>query len=664
MKYSIQKILVIIVVFSMLVPTAALGNPAAPPKITRIESEITIQATTARPSLDLDAAYQTPDGRVSLIVELQPPPLGLSAQTQGQKLEIESAGSQSYLAELTAQQDAVIAEIAALAPSAEIGLRYRAVFNGFNLLIDPAEVEALRKLDTIKRLYPDRTRSLLLDSSTEVIDAPAFWADLGGQANAGEGVRIAVVDTGIRSENAMFAGADFVQPPGFPRGYCADFPADPDFQCNDKLIAARYYEPMFDIHIDEVHSPLDIHGHGSHVAGIAAGNPVVVPAGAVVPEDTAISGVAPGAYLMVYKALFVEDGGGVKGTDAMFLAALDDAMLDEADVINNSWGESENIDPADSPYTTAIAALDAAGIVVVFAAGNGGPDEGSIACPGCLEDVITVGASTADRIYANTLDIIWPEVVPEDLKGLAALSGSGPEITADIEGALIYSGAASPGNDEGCASFPPGAFTDGIALIQRGGCSFHEKVNYAWAAGARAVAIFNTEPGFPVRMTGLETTLIPAVFLSKDQGESVRDWAITRSSPVARINTQVAAVRNPYWQDALWASSSRGPNGDPDVLKPDIVAPGFYILSATSPDSAGGESYQFFTGHQHGRAACIWGRGIADQKAPGLDAAADQNGADQHRQPAGLPAGWQRAGNPLHGREPDGSIWRARAIWA
>ena len=455
---------------------------------------------------------------------------------------------------------------------------------------------ALLKLDSVKRVYPDRRRSLLLDSSTEVINAPTFWADLGGQSNAGEGIRVAVIDTGIRSENAMFDGAGYIQPPGFPRGYCAVAPGDPDFQCNDKLIAARYYTPTFSIHAEEMLSPLDIHGHGSHVTGIAAGNPVTVTAGATVPDTTAISGVAPSAYVMVYKALFVEPDGGVTGTDAMFLAALDDALLDGANVINNSWGETENMDPADSPFQTAVAALNASGIVVVFAAGNGGPSEESIKCPGCLEDVITVGATTADRIYANTLDIIWPEIVPDDLKGLAALTGNGPEITADIDAEIIFSGTADPSNPEGCLSFSPGTFANSIALIPRGLCNFNTKVTNASDAGAIAVVIFNTEPGFPVRMTGLESTAIPAVFMSKDQGELVRDWVITRTSPQARINAPVTAVRNDYWQDALWESSSRGPNGNPEVLKPDIVAPGFFILSATSPVFSGGLEYQFFQG--------------------------------------------------------------------
>ena len=141
MKNKILKILSLMMVFSMLVPTSVLGNPSDPPKITVLESDVTVKEFPDQSSLDLGAAYQTPDGRVSLIVELQSFPLGLAAKTQGQKLDIESLPNQNYLADLKAEQDAVISEIAAMVPSVEIGLRYGAVFNGLNLLVHPEDAE-------------------------------------------------------------------------------------------------------------------------------------------------------------------------------------------------------------------------------------------------------------------------------------------------------------------------------------------------------------------------------------------------------------------------------------------------------------------------------------------------------------------------------------------
>jgi uncharacterized repeat protein (TIGR01451 family) len=634
MKNRTLKALSIVLILSILFPLSVAGNPPAPPEITVLGSDIRVTATSPQTTIDLDTALRTPDGRVSLIVELDALPLGLTTLARSPDFDVESTVSQHYLDQVERQQDQAILNMKKLAPSAELGSRYSAAFNGFGVLVAPDEAMALLQLDAVKHIYPDRMRSILLDSSTDVINAPAFWSELGGQAKAGQGIRIAVIDTGVRSENPMFTGDGFVAPPTFPHGYCADFQSDPDFQCNDKLIVARYYVPTFDIHADEVFSPLDIHGHGSHVAGIAAGNPVDVLAGDVVPETTAISGVAPAAYLMVYKALFIKPDGNASGSDTMLLGALNDALLDGADVINNSWGAEEGGAPAESPFRTAIEALDAAGVVVVFSAGNGGPNAGTISCPGCLEKVITVGASTADRIFANTLDVIGPGTIPANLLGLAALSGTGPDITTDIVAEIISSGEAVPTNVNGCDSFVSGFFSGAIALIPRGGCDFSVKVTNAHNAGAVAVAIFNDEPGFPIPMGGLESTSIPSVFMSQDQGETLRNRAETTPGSTARLNVEKTAVRNTNWQDFMWELSSVGPNGDPDVLKPDIVAPGFDILSAASPVFTGGDDFQFLQGtsiaapHVTGAAALLIQKHVdwnPKQIKTALTSTADQN---------------------------------------
>ena len=611
MKTKIIKITSLFLLVTLLGPLSAVGGTPQPPEITVISAN---PETTASPSQTLrvwQAAPHTADGRLRLIVELQAPPLGLVAPTQRPQFDVESAASQTYLAEIDRQQEAILAQMTALAPSLQVDFRYRAAFNGFGVRVDPAEAAALLKLEAVKHIYPDQMRTILLDSSPGVIGAPDLWADLGGQNHAGEGMRIAVIDTGIRPENPMFAGNSFIAPPGFPHGYCADFPSDANFQCNDKLIVARYYPPTFAIHPSEVYSPLDIHGHGSHVAGIAAGNAIDVPTGNDIPANTRISGVAPRAYLMVYKAFFTTPEGNVSGSDAMLLAALDDALLDDADVVNNSWGGAAIEDPTDNPFVSAVQALKAAGVVVVFAAGNGGPTPGTIRCPGCLEDVITVGASTADRVFANTLDVTGPGDIPANLMGLAALSGSGPEIAVDLEGEIRFAGTVAPSNSEACAPFSGTVFTNALALIPRGGCPFLDKVQHAQAAGALAVLIYNNEPGFPIKMAYLESTLIPSAFMSQDQGQTLLAWVTSQVLPTARLKAVVSAVHDAVWQDTLWESSSVGPNGLPNVLKPDLVAPGVNILSAVSPVLNGGAQFQLWQGtsmstpHVSGAAALL-----------------------------------------------------------
>lgn len=198
----------------------------------------------------------------------------------------------------------------------------------------------------VNDVYPNIELELSDRASSSAINAPEAW-DLGF---VGEGVGIAVVDTGIDgthpdleqrvTRNVKFVGPEYVG--------IADVEADPDDGPGTIVIP-----------VDEgPHDNSDLGGHGTHVAGIAAadgsGNPDLV-------------GVAPGADLV-----------GLASGDVLFLftvlAAFDYILEHHEDldirVVNNSWGSRfQTFDP-NAPINIATRALHDAGIVVVFAAGN------------------------------------------------------------------------------------------------------------------------------------------------------------------------------------------------------------------------------------------------------------------------------------------------------
>ena len=198
MKRKILKAFSILIIISTLFPISASGSPPRPPEITEMENEMTVTASSAQTDIDLATSQRRLDGRISLIIELDAPPLGLAPLMRNQDFEVESTASAAYLTGLAQQQDVAIKQLRSLAPSAVVGQRYRAAFNGFSVWVAPEEAAALLELDSVKHVYPDRMRTILLDLSIEVINAPDFWSDLGGQSRAGDGVRIAVIDTGIR----------------------------------------------------------------------------------------------------------------------------------------------------------------------------------------------------------------------------------------------------------------------------------------------------------------------------------------------------------------------------------------------------------------------------------------------------------------------------------
>jgi uncharacterized repeat protein (TIGR01451 family) len=423
---------------------------------------------------------------------------------------------------------------------------------------------------------------------------------LGGQADAGKGIKIADVDTGLDVLNPMFSGTGFTAPAGYPKGFCVTNSSDTTFQCNDKVIVGRWF---YDTALvggttildpKEVMTPADIEAHGSHTAGTAAGDPVTAHVQGI---DFQISGVAPAAYLMIYKSLFgvITNGTpGGSGTDAMLVAGLDAALADGADVINNSWGGGAG-DPNASLYKPLIANITAAGTLVVFAAGNAGPNGGTIGCPGCVEDALTVAASTTDRIVANPFNVTGPTPVPSNLTNLGIFS-SGQVIAAPISEAIRYDAADALG----CVAFPSNTyFTGSIALIGRGTCTFATKVGFAQAAGADAVVIFNNAGGPPVGMSGVPTTF-PSYMIDMTNGRALRDFILANPiTATATIGDTITKVNNPAYQDVMAGFSSVGPDGDPNVLKPDITAPGVNILSAVSPALIPGgtePSYAFYQG--------------------------------------------------------------------
>jgi minor extracellular serine protease Vpr len=604
-KTKFFVILALALVLALLLPTFAAGQDS--PELRLVRTFEPIKAITGNENGKelprLNGAIRTEDGRVRVIVELRQSALAAydggfaslaptSVTATGEKLDVVTPAREAYLAYLDARQDAFVSTLATVAPSATTDYRYTVLINAVAMAVDEDQIAAIQALPDVLKVYPDEMNYITLDSSIDLINSPAMWAELGGQETAGEGIKVAVVDTGIRPENPLFDDDGYTAPDGYPLGYCL---TDPTF-CNNKIIAARYYTPTFAVHVDEVNTPLDIDGHGTHTASTSAGNAGVIADAGDGIEET-LSGVAPRAYVMAYKALFtVPDGSTASGSNSMLMAALQDSALDGADVVNNSWGGSTGGDPASSPYTPLIQNMVGSGIVVVVSAGNAGPGPQTIGCPGCVEEVITVAASTTNRIHANTLDILGPGTSPAELVGIAAVQGSGPLLAGDVGPAVInFAGAVDPANIEGCSAFPADSFDGEIALIKRGSCNFSVKVNNAANAGAIAAVIYTQFGGPPSVMGGLEATTIPSVMIDNASGEAVAAWIMDNPTATAQINDEVERVTNDDWQDIFAGFSSRGPNGDPDIFKPDITAPGVNILAGYSPNW-NGEKFAFLGG--------------------------------------------------------------------
>src|SRR5918994_3342376 len=352
---------------------------------------------------------------VEVVVSLSQKPLATTSWRAGRQLQTRT---------LESAQARVARRIETTLPGAQIRWRYRLVTNGMALVVPRSQLGRLSSLPGVDTVYPSVRYRPQLDRSPAQIGAPALWGS--GLTNAGQGLKIGIIDEGIDHTHPFFSPAGYTMPPGFPKGQTA--------YTNAKVIVARAFPPARPTwkHASKPFDP-ELSSHGTHVAGIAAGNANTQAEGA------RISGIAPRAYLGNYKALTIPTDAdvGLDGNSPELVAAIEAAVADGMDVINMSLGEPE-IEPSRDIVVQALAAAARAGVVTVVAAGNDFEDfgRGSVGSPGSSPDAITVGAVTTTRGGADDV------VAPFSSSGPTPLSlRLKPEVSAP--GVAILS--ASPG---------------------------------------------------------------------------------------------------------------------------------------------------------------------------------------------------------------------------
>ncbi|CAI5519801.1 unnamed protein product [Closterium sp. Naga37s-1] len=297
-------------------------------------------------------------------------------------------------------------------PSSAIFHSYTYLMNSFAVQLTAAEARRLKRHPAVAEVERDRTVRVTSVHSPEFLKLDSsLWPANGGQSNAGEGVIIGVIDTGIWPEHPSFSnpdpnGAPYSAAPARWRGVCTktkDFTA-----CNSKVVGARYFLKGMEREYGRVgsrldyRSPRDMEQHGTWCAGAAAGNAGVdVTIGGR--NFGAASGMAPRARLAIYKGLWIADGYHGVGVMSDLIAAANKAVADGVDVISCSWGGMA-LYFKDIPYLQGLKA----GVVTAFAAGNEGrPNPWSMW--GTLSNVspfyLTVGASTMGREYKAVLTL-------------------------------------------------------------------------------------------------------------------------------------------------------------------------------------------------------------------------------------------------------------------
>jgi len=432
------------------------------------------------------------------------------------------------------------------AAAKKAGLKYKeryafgTLFNGFSVQIDPTELGTLSRIPGVKALYPVVSVSVPenvaanpdLFTAISMTGADIVQSEMGF---TGEGIKVAVMDTGIDYDHPDLGGC-FGDGCRVAYGY--------DLVGDDYGSGSNPPVPDDD--------PDDCQGHGTHVAGIVGANGTVV-------------GVAPDVTFGAYRVFGCE---GSTDSDIM-IAAMEMALADGMDVLNMSIGSAFWGWPQ---YPTAAASdrLVNKGVVVVASIGNSGAS-GTFAAgaPGVGKKVI--GVASFDNLQGAQPAFN----VNGTLIGYNMAAYSDPPPTSGTE-EIVYVG-------QGCdADLPLLVDPAGkAALIVRGGCSFNEKATNALDAGATAAVIMNNEPGI-LNPTLVTYVPIVAVGITQDDGLFIQ----AQSTPVMMTWT-TDVVTAPIATAGLIASSSSYGLAADLSLKPDIGAPGGSIYS-TYPLELGG----------------------------------------------------------------------------
>ncbi|MGD0774415.1 MAG: S8 family serine peptidase [Candidatus Solibacter sp.] len=540
------------------------------------------------------AFAQTRSRPAEYALVLEDPPVAQKVQSRA---ALKSAEAQAHLQKVRGAQRLVLAELAKR--KVRVSAASQILVNAIFVRIAPEDAPTLQNIPGVKRIQFQPRSKPLLNAAVNLVGVPTAWSTVGGSANAGAGVRIGIIDTGIDQTHPGFKDTGFTPPAGFPVG-------DSGYT-NNKVIVARSYVSML-TDSDPVYStpddlsPRDRQGHGTAIAMIAAG---VQNAGPL----ATITGVAPKAFLGNYK-VFGSPGVNEYTYRSAWIQALTDAVNDSMDIVTLSLGEGDPAffgpldkgvavcgDPVCDVGAQAVESASSLGMLVVAAAGNGGNigvqtvTRASLDSPADAPSAIAVGATENSHLLYQTV-----RVNGNSLGNLRGLFGDGPKIASPLT-AQVKDVTTLGDNGQACAALPAGSLTGAFALIQRGTCFFSDKVNFAQAAGASAVIIYQTNgiDDITTRMY-VQDTGIPAVLIGNTDGYALKTYLGINPNGTITLDPAYSAADNPQ-VNTIAAYSGRGPSignfaATRDFgLKPELVAPGTNIYTATQKFDPNADTY-------------------------------------------------------------------------
>ncbi|XP_026430635.1 subtilisin-like protease SBT1.4 [Papaver somniferum] len=458
---------------------------------------------------------------------------------------------------------------------------YDHAMHGFAARLTLSQASHLRNVPGIVSVLPEQSHQLHTTRTPQFLgldDKVGIWPESG----YGDDVIVGVFDSGIWPERRSFHDEGLGPVPERWKGICEVGPDFPKESCNKKIIGARTFSKGYEAFLLQSKmnvsaaksiSARDMKGHGTHCASIAAGS--AVPGASLGPYAAGVAqGMAPRARIAVYKVCWPD----VVCLESDILAAFESAIADGVDVISMSLG----LEPL--PYNQQLAMIGAfhamqKGITVSCSAGNHGPAPKTVT--NLAPWVLTVGASTIDREFPANVILGDKTVLP----GVSLFYGKSNLSESNV---LVYGGdCGSETCEEG--KLDVNKVKGNIVVCETGGVRAAAAYAVKLAGGIGVILVESKNRGESLSAI---PHLIPGTTISYKSGRKIRNYIRTTNEsrkyyPVAMIEFKGTSIGFSPSSPKIVAVSSRGPNPiTPEILKPDIIAPGFNILAAWTGSNA------------------------------------------------------------------------------
>ena len=614
-----------------------------------------VRAVGARRGAKVDQTLLTKRGLVDVMLQLAPVPAVVPyAAVKAPKASLAPrrlAAFHGQVDRIKTAQRAVTSHFSARSTRAQTLFTVHNLYDGVAVRTDASRLDALSQLPGVVAVHALVPKKLDNAVTVPLIGAPSAWQGVSG--DTGKNITIGIIDTGIDYTHADFGGA------GTTAAYdAADLNQTQAPQWTAKVVGGKDFagdsydpaagpvsqggdgNPLSDATPKPDPNPIDCSGHGTHVAGTAAGYGVTKAGTTYTGGYSNLAGLAPSDYQSMFKigpgvapdaklyALKIfgcsEEGG---TSSDLITAALDYAAAPDGNpahhlnVVNMSLGA--DFTTAEDPDAVAANNASLAGVTVVAAAGNAGDEFFAAGAPGNAMRAISVAASDDTTDLVDGVDF-------SDLTGHQPAEESSAfdwAHSVDVTGTLATIGTAtdlasfrSPGdtnNSDGCDPLSAAdaakvagkiallAWTDNDSARR---CGSATRTQNAFAAGARGVVLADDEDEFSAGILG--TSDIPTVITTKTASDKVASDVLAGQAVTATLSYSLHnAVTDVHdnTKNAIATFSSRG-GGASGIVKPDLSAPGVTVFSAlygSGNDGTSNNGTSMATPHVAGSAALV-----------------------------------------------------------